>query len=168
MQSYFRSSLGILFICATYGRSYQYVPKDLKEMDTAMEKLVARDSILDTSPIDFSSKIDQAARLKPKLFYLSFLPTFISCLINKEKAIIDGYFAIAQGETFIPRAFVSIGDVAWIKKLRTKLEFPKIRHNYKFFLNPAVFNQYFNLHPNRTATLTRQIRQAGKTAYVKK
>ena len=146
----------MLSVDAAVGRRVQIVPKNVLEADRLADQVLNRADLKDYRPLEFADNIDEKARENESSLTICLAIRILLNTRKKEKALLQGYVAQVHGYNQLTSKLRAPTVDSTLIKLFAGFSNPSIRHNHKFFLNPAVFHQYFTLHPNRPATLNAQ------------
>ena len=134
----------------------QIVPKNVLETDRLADQVLNRADLYDYRLLEFSDNIDEKARDNESSLTIALAIRILLNTRKKEKALLQGYVTQVHGSNQITSKLRAPTVESTLIKLFARVSNPHLRHNYKFFLNPAVFHQYFTLYPNRPATLNTQ------------
>ena len=146
----------LLSIDATSGKKVQIVPRNVVEADRLAVQIVNKTDFNDFRPLEFADRIDEKARDNESSMTISLALKILLNNRKKEDSILQAYVSQVHGWNKLTSDLRAPTKDSKLANLFAGFSNPSIRHNHKFFLNPAVFHQYFNLHPNRTATLNGQ------------
>lgn len=155
LTNYAAKASQLLGLLATLGKGSQRLPKTEKDIDIFIKKLSAYTDPYTVCPIEFADNIDKKARENCDEMDFKFGVRMAHYNSKKNKAIIDGFFIVAQSDPVIFKKMFNFVEKSLIRRIRSAFEYPSIAFNVKFYVPPTFLERvcvHQNLKPLKLTT----------------